>query len=537
MNRLFMAALVIAVLSAPSPAQVSDGEPQERDGDRVRSREGRRDRGKVRRERGEAGRRDRGEGWRDRGEEGRRDRGEGRRERRRGPRFGRMFDYIAEKLELDDEQMQQFEEIKAGHRERMEQFRQRREAVRQAREEGNDELAEQLRSEFRAEREEAGGPREWMRQAIESLDPILTEDQRERLAEMRERYQQRREGRRQGRERRSQQMFEDIAENLELNEEQAQQFEEIRAGHRERMEQFRQRREAVRQAREEGNDELAEQLRSELWAEREETGGPREWTQQAMESLDPILTEDQRGRLAEMREGYRKSRRGRGAQERRGGGEGRWGDRRRRMADDLPDQLGLDEQQRKQYTALVEAQGRKMRENQEKIQPLRDQLREARDSNDSKRFEALQAQIEALRSGGKTGEDAFFGQVEGILRADQVERFAEYRADAQFERGLDEIPADMRTLLRTARRLRLDKEQKAELKKVYNYAKKSWPKARRADKKNRSREKEAEAALTAEVRRRILEVLNEQQVEKFNEQLKRLDRKGGKRNRERTRNI
>ena len=47
MKRLFMAALAIAVLSAPSPAQVTDGESQDRGGDRVGGREGRRDRGEA----------------------------------------------------------------------------------------------------------------------------------------------------------------------------------------------------------------------------------------------------------------------------------------------------------------------------------------------------------------------------------------------------------------------------------------------------------------------------------------------------------
>ena len=86
-------------------------------------------------------------------------------------------------------------------------------------------------------------------------------------------------------------------------------------------------------------------------------------------------------------------------------------------------------------------------------------------------------------------------------------------------------------------RLRLSKQQKTELKKINNEAKKSWREARRTDKKNRSRERAAETALAADVRARILRLLDEPQVEKFNEQLKRLNRKSGARKRKLTEEI
>lgn len=509
-NRLLISAFVMAVVSATGPAQVPGQEDRGPD--------------QERRARGE-GRRDQGEG--------------GRRGGRRG--FGRMFDRIAEQLELDDEQMRKFDEIRDSHREKMEQFRARWQAVRQAREDGNDELAAELRDELRAEREEGGGPREMMRQIFESLDPILTGDQRGQLAEMRERYAARRErgeGRRRGGWRGPgfQRTFERIPEELELDDEQMRQFEEIKTAQNERMEQFRQRRASIRQAREDGDDELSERLRSELRADMEENGGPRSWMRQAMESLDPILSDEQRDRLSELREGDR-NRRGGGERRRQNRGEGRQGNRTQRMMAELPDRLELDGAQREQYAALTEASRLQTQERRSKMQPLLGQLQQARESEDQARIDELQAQIKKLRPDRDAAQAEFLKQVEEILREDQKERLGEYRSDLQFDRELDEVSADLRTVLRAAMRLRLTKEQKAELKKIHRNARKSWKEARRADKKNRSRQKDAQVALAATVKARIMKMLDEQQAEQYVERLKRANRSRERRSRNRTQEI
>jgi hypothetical protein len=268
----------------------------------------------------------------------------------------------------------------------------------------------------------------------------------------------------------------------------------------------------------------------------EKNGGPGTWMRQAIESLDPILSDEQRGRLSELREGNR-GRRGGGERRRQDRGEGRRGNRTQRMMAELPAKLELDEAQREQYATLTEASRRVTQERRSKMQPLLEQLQRARESEDQAGVRKLQAQLKKLRSDGEAGQSEFLNQVEEILREDQKQRLGEYRSDLQFDRELDEVPANLRTVLRTAMRLRLTKEQKAELKKIHRDARKSWKEARRTDKKNRSRQKEAEAALAATVKARILKMLDAQQAEQYIERLKRANRNRERRSRNPTEEI
>ena len=320
-------------------------------------------------------------------------------------------------------------------------------------------------------------------------------------------------------------IFDRVARDLELDEEQKRQFDEIRAAHRERMEPFRERREAIRQARDEGNDELADQLRSELRESMRGSGGPRESMQQALDELDPILTEEQRGRLSEMRERQRERR------------ERRRQDRN--MMENLPDQLQMDESQRSQYAALMDASRKQMRERFSNMRPLFEQMREARESNDEARYEELRTQLDNMRPDRQAMRDNLLGQVESILRDDQKQQLADLRQNLQTSDAQpdEKLPGDLRTTLRAATRLRLNTEQKAELRKINADARKAWRDARRTDRENRSRDREAEAALTAQVKTQILGILDEEQTEKYREELKKLDRKGGKKSRRRIRGI
>lgn len=317
-------------------------------------------------------------------------------------------------------------------------------------------------------------------------------------------------------------MFDRIARELELDETQMQQFDEIKAAHRERMEPFRERREAIRQAREEGNDDLADQLRSELRAEMRDGGGPRALMRQALDELEPILNEEQLGRLNEMRERQRE----RGERFRR----------RRRMMEQLPEQLQLDDGQREQFSALMDANRKQMRERFSAMRPLLEEMREARESNDTARVEELQAQLDDLRPDPDAMEASLFEQVEGILREDQKQQFGEFRQTSRTGRGKFEMPGDIRMALRAAMRLELSREQKTELKKINSEARKAWREARKNDRKNRSRAREAEGALTAQVKAQILGILDQDQVEKYQQQLEKMDRKSGKGSRSRNRN-
>ncbi len=509
LKRWWIIGLVLVVVAPAGLAQTNEEEPEDRGG------------------------RASGQDGSEPGQRGRQGRREGRRGRR-GPPIGRILDRVAEQLELDETQMERLEEIKAEQEQVMQQFREQRAAIREAREAGNDELADKLRTEMRAARQEGGGMRGIITNAIESLDPILTDDQRGRLTEMRQSWQERRQrGQRRGR------MLENLGEALQLDETQMTQFEEIRAGHTERMQAFRERWQAVRDAREAGNDELAEQLRDEMRSDMKEGGGPRESLQQAMDQLDPILTEEQRTQLAELRE--RNGRRGEGRRGNRGErqrgqqGEGRRGggaggaNKTARLAD----KLQLDDEQRTQYDAMTAANKSQQADRKAKIQSLRKSLQEAKTAGDTVKVAEIKAQIATLRAEGAAASAAFYEQLDGILRMDQKQALADYRAAALAEKALKGFPTDLRTTIRAAMRVKLDRDQRTQLKKISKDAKNALSDARKEDRKNRSRARAAEAELTAKVKAKIVAMLTAEQKAKYQKELERLSRKSGKRARPR----
>lgn len=510
LRRWWLIGLVLVIVAPAGLAQTNEGQPEDR------GRGGRRARGQDGSQPGERG--------------GREGRPQGRRGRR-GPNVGRILDRVAEDLELDESQLAQLEEIKAAQEEAMGQFEQRRAAIREARDAGDEELADRLREEMRAEMEQSGGFRGMMTRTMESLDPILTEDQRTRLAEMRQQFEDRRaRGQRRGR------MLETLGEDLQLDETQAQQFEEIKAGHEERMQAFRERWQAVRDAREAGNDELAEQLGAELRSDMEEGGGPRESIEQALGQLDPILTEEQRGRLAEIRErNADRGGRGPGRQGDRGQRDRQRGDGQRQGRRDgnpmagLADELQLDDGQRAQFDEMASANRSQRRERQTEIQALRRSLQEAKTGDDKNAIADIQTQIETLRADGAAADAAFYDQIDGILRADQKQILSDYRANAQAEKEIEDFPTDLRSTIRAAMRVKLDRDQRTQLKKISTDAKKSLSKARKEDRQNRSRDKAAEAALTANVKAGIMTMLTAEQQTKYVEELKRLSEKNGNR--------
>jgi len=457
----------------------------------------------------------------DDGPRGRRGRG--------GPPIDRIFDRIADDLELDEFQREQLEDIKAAQRERMETFRQHRQTIREARAAGNDALADELRAEWRAERRASGrGPGGWMRDAIGNIESILTEDQITRFAELRNTYRQER---RQRFERRSDERFDRLADDLELDASQIEQLDAIRAQQRERMEQFRENWRAVREAYDAGNDELGDQLRDAMRAQAQPGGGPRGMMRETLDAIEPFLDDGQKERLAEIRAEREQRRERRRRFDGDGPNRGRVRGPGPGMMDagqpdpaELADTLQLDAQQRTTFdtiaaqhveqTATLDAQ---IRETQEKLDA-------ARAAGDTAAIDALGQEMSHLQRRRGAINAAFLEQIDGILRLDQRPMMQAYRDGLQMHQDLADAPRDLRRVLRAAMRLRLHRSQKKQLRTIYTDARDTWGEARATDRRNRDRDRTAEQALATQVKSRIEAILDPQQLEQFNERLARQGR-------------
>ncbi len=208
------------------------------------------------------------------------------------------------------------------------------------------------------------------------------------------------------------------------------------------------------------------------------------------------------------------------------------------MFRELPEQLNLDDGQRLQFDEFSSAQHEKMRQGFEQQRSLRREMREAREAGDDARVEELRGQIDAMpRPDWGAGRNELLTYVESILREDQKPLLSSFREQLEFEGGDDkDLPKDVRSVLRAAARVRLDRSQRDDLKKISREVKKSLKEARWADRRNRGGDREAEKALAAKIKGDIVKMMNEEQVAKFEKELKRTERRGrGDRDRRRNR--
>jgi Spy/CpxP family protein refolding chaperone len=223
-------------------------------------------------------------------------RGEGRRGQRpeRGAWAGRMFDRIADELQLDDEQRSQFEEIMATQRERMREREQRWTEVRRAEREGDEERAAQLRAELGEWR----GPGSGIAEALDEIEPILRDDQLARLWEIQDRMQ-----RRGGEGERYRRVVRELPDELDLDEAQREEFDRILRSERERMRErwseMRPLMDELRRAGEAGDTERVEELRRQL---EEARSRPDSMLANFFKELEQVLNEEQLKRLAAYRE-------------------------------------------------------------------------------------------------------------------------------------------------------------------------------------------------------------------------------------------
>lgn len=296
-------------------------------------------------------------------------------------------------------------------------------------------------------------------------------------------------------------MFTRIADELDLDEEQRTQFDEITAEHRERMRESGRRWMEVRQAMRDGDEERAAELRAEL----REWRGAESGISEVLDEIEPILRDDQVGRLWEIQD---RMQRGRDHRERYS-----------RIVRELPDELELDEEQRGEFSRLLAARREQMRERWAERRPLMQQMREAHEAGDEERVAELRRQLEESRPDPATMFAAFFEQLKDILTEEQQVRLAAYRERLETG-GRDERrgPGDLRNVLRVAKRLRLSSEQKGELKDIEREAIGAYRKTGRRD-------REGQARLAAKVKEEIVQMLDAEQVEQFEEQLQRFERR------------
>jgi hypothetical protein len=306
-------------------------------------------------------------------------------------------------------------------------------------------------------------------------------------------------------------MWDRIAEELELDEEQRVQFDEISAKYRERAreagERWRGMREEMREVREAGDEERLQELREEM---RQGRDRPDFGFSEALEELEPILREDQVARLWEMQDRMQSRNRNR--------------DLYRRIFNDLPDELGLTDEQRDEYDQLLRAQREEMRERWSGVRPLMEEMREAREAGDDARVQELREQMEQSRPNQEAMFEGFFQDLSEILDEEQLERLTAFRETLSETRtGRTGEAEGLREVLRAVKRLKLDSGQKEEIRDIEHEAIAAY---RKIPRKNT----DEHAALAKEVKAEIIEILDETQVEELERQL---TRRGGARRSER----
>jgi Spy/CpxP family protein refolding chaperone len=192
----------------------------------------------------------------------------------------------------------------------------------------------------------------------------------------------------------------------------------------------------MRDALQKGDEAKAEEIRKEIEDLRE---GSRALLTQFLDEVQPILTPEQVQKLDEFRERVERF---------RGGGGGL-----EPLLARVPDELKLTDAQRPKFNELAA----KVRANLRELRTLRDEMRKAREGDNSARATELQKQIQEKRN--TESVDAFLAQLEPILSDEQKAKLP----DLWVRLGGGMGPNDARFVLRVAQRLELKPEQKTKL--------------------------------------------------------------------------
>jgi hypothetical protein len=138
------------------------------------------------------------------------------------------------------------------------------------------------------------------------------------------------------------------------------------------------------------------------------------------------------------------------------------------MAQRLAERLELTADQQTKYDEILakyQAQARAQPDQREQQRALAQQYREARQSGDETRAEELSSQMRELRAGHMQLFRDFLAEVEPILNPQQVETVNRFRERFQ-EGGPRGRGGDVQTILRVAKRLDLNEEQRTKLRQI-----------------------------------------------------------------------
>jgi Spy/CpxP family protein refolding chaperone len=295
-------------------------------------------------------------------------------------------------------------------------------------------------------------------------------------------------------------MFERLADELELTEEQRPEYDAIVAGHRERMEGMRDVWGQMREAREAGDDAKVAELREQL--------GGREAMEESMnDTLDeiaPILDDTQQGRLTEMREEMR--------------GRRENFEQMRRLATELPDEVGMDEAQREQFEQMLQTRREAFRERFQEMRPIFEEMREAEESGDRERVKELREQLRSNEPNFNEIREQAMEQVREILTEEQQPKLQAFYA--QVTGGTAAGGAEtggkgeqsVRHVLMSASRVKLDREQRNEWNTIRRDAMKEL-------RKIGPRDTAAQSQLAMTVRSKITDILTPEQAADYEEKL------------------
>jgi len=257
--------------------------------------------------------------------------------------------------------------------------------------------------------------------------------------------------------------------------------------------------EQMRAARDDNDDAKVAELREKM---RQMGAAREEATESFFDEVETILSDQQKTVLDDVRDRMRDQ-----------ADQGRRGQEAMELMRRLPDELNLTPEQRTQYEALIQEQRESRRAQGEELRPLFQQLREARQAGDEARAAQIEAEIEAKQpqGGGRGGPggpggniDELLNKLMPILSAEQQAKLTELRQSIGTQRG--GAGTDVRSLLRAARQLELNDQQKQQLRLINREA---------TSQERAARDPQSRAAVAQTVKAKIVEILDANQAAEF----------------------
>jgi hypothetical protein len=283
-------------------------------------------------------------------------------------------------------------------------------------------------------------------------------------------------------------MIEGLDRELGFDEQQLTQLDGIVAAQEARMQAAFAQWQEVRVAMETGDEARASALREQL---RQQFDERREPMADMFDEIETVLHEDQLVTFRDMRQRMRQ-----------------WQAHGRQMwqaVRELPDAVGMTEEQRGAYRALL----------RQRWETMQQQMRQ--------RWEQGESGMQWETPDFAALEDEFYGQVAGLLDKDQQRLLGEYRLQfvAEAQPPDAQQPDDLRKVLQAMRRVRgLSSQQRDALREIER-------KANRSHHEIRS-DKQRSAELAAEVKAQIIKVLDKEQAEEFQLNVDRLHGRAGR---------